>query len=44
MSNAVDHVYSLLRLKAEDPEKYEAEIRFGERYTGSWDDPIGFKS
>ena len=41
MSNAVDHVYALLQLKAENAEKYESEIQFGERYTTDWDDPVG---
>jgi hypothetical protein len=30
MKNAVDHVYALLVLKAENPEEYESKIRFGE--------------
>ena len=41
MGNAVDRVYALLRLKAENPKKYESEIQFGERYTTDWDDPVG---
>jgi hypothetical protein len=39
MKNAVDHVYALLSLKEQDPEKYEAQMRLGERYTAEWDDP-----
>ena len=39
--NAVDRVYALLRLKAENPKKYESEVQFGERYTTIWDDPVG---
>jgi hypothetical protein len=39
MKNAVNQVYKLLRLKADDPEGYERQIAFGERYTLSWDDP-----
>jgi hypothetical protein len=39
MKNAVDHVYELLVLKAENPEEYQSKIRFGERYTARWDDP-----
>ncbi len=39
MKNAVNRVYVLLVLKAEDPAEYEAKIRFGERYTARWDDP-----
>jgi hypothetical protein len=39
MKNAVNRVYGLLVLKAENPEEYEAKIRFGERYTARWDEP-----
>ena len=39
MKNAVDHVYALLCLKNENPEKYDSEIRFGEKYTTNWDQP-----
>jgi hypothetical protein len=39
MSNAVDHLYALLLLKHENPDKYESEIRFAERYTSKWDEP-----
>jgi hypothetical protein len=39
MKNAVNHVYKLLRLKADDPEGYERQIAYGERSTLSWDDP-----
>lgn len=39
MKNAVNHVYKLLRLKAEDPGLYEREIAFGERQSANWDDP-----
>ena len=39
MQNAVDHVYALLCLKQENPEKYESEIRVGESYTTTWDEP-----
>lgn len=37
--NAVDHVYALLSLKNENPEKYESQIQFVERYTATWDEP-----
>jgi hypothetical protein len=37
--NAVDHVYALLVLKAEQPAQYEAKILFGQRYTAKWDEP-----
>ncbi len=39
MTNAVDHVYRLLWLRKRKPQEYEAQIRFAESYTASWDDP-----
>jgi hypothetical protein len=39
MKNAVDRVFALLALRDQDPEKYEFQVRFGERYTAKWDDP-----
>jgi hypothetical protein len=39
MKSAVDHVYKLLRLKADDPERYERQIAYGERCTANWDEP-----
>lgn len=39
MKNAVDHVYALLLLREQDPEKYESQIHFGNRYTAAWDEP-----
>ena len=39
MRNAVNQVYRLLVLKAENPSEYERQIAFGERYTVRWDDP-----
>ena len=39
MKNAVNRIYSLLLLKADDPEGYERQIAYGERCTLSWDDP-----
>lgn len=39
MKNAVNRVYSLLKLKAGDPAGYERQIAFGARNTPSWDDP-----
>jgi hypothetical protein len=39
MTNAVDHVYKLLVLKTDNPEKYERQIQFGARYTQYWDEP-----
>ena len=39
MKNAVNKVYTLLRLKNGDPVAYAREIAFGERYSAGWDDP-----
>ena len=39
MKNAVNRVYSLLRLKADDPKGYGRQIAHAERCTLSWDDP-----
>ena len=39
MKNAVDHIYALLSLKNEEPGQYESQIRLGERYTATWDEP-----
>lgn len=39
VKNAVDTVYKLLWLKQNDPEKYEATVEYGGRYTRSWDEP-----
>ena len=39
MKNAVNRIYSLLLLKADDPEGYERQIAFGELYSAKWDDP-----
>ena len=39
MKNAVNRVYKLLRLKADDPNGYARELALGERYTAKWDEP-----
>ena len=39
MKRAVDRVYTLLSLKAHEPEAYAALVDFGNLYTASWDDP-----
>jgi high-affinity K+ transport system ATPase subunit B len=39
MKGAVDTVYRLLSLKQNDPEKYNATIHLGSRYTQLWDEP-----
>ena len=39
MKKAVDTVYKLLWLKQNDPEKYEATLEFGNRYTRFWEEP-----
>ena len=36
---AVETVYKLLWLKQNDPEKYQATLEFGNRYTRFWDEP-----
>lgn len=41
MKKAVDAVYKLLWLEQNDPEKYEATLEFGNRYTRFWDEPEG---
>ncbi|MHB8521889.1 MAG: hypothetical protein ACYDH9_14165 [Limisphaerales bacterium] len=39
MKAAVSRVYSLLYERESDPERYEAALRLGERYTPRWDEP-----
>ena len=39
MKNAVNRVYTLLRLKTTDPDGYAREIAFGARNAATWDDP-----
>jgi len=39
MKAAVNQVYKLFRLKADDPDGYERQIAYGERCTLKWDDP-----
>jgi hypothetical protein len=39
MKNAVNSVYSLLRLKANDPDAYARQLAYGDRCTLNWDDP-----
>jgi len=39
MQTAVDQIYILLSLKQENPAAYEKQIRFGELYTTTWDEP-----
>ena len=39
IKQAVDTVYKLLWLKQNDPEKYDATLELGSRYTRSWDEP-----
>ena len=39
MKNAVNLIYKLLVLKAENPAEYERQIQFGARYTTHWDQP-----
>jgi hypothetical protein len=37
--NAVNRVYTLLALKAENPLEHEWQIEFGARHTPRWDHP-----
>ncbi len=39
MQNAVDHVYRLLWQRKNDPAAYARNIRFGQRYARTWNDP-----
>jgi len=39
MKNAVNRLYALLRLKADDQDSYARQIAYGERSTLNWDDP-----
>ena len=39
MKSTVNRVYALLVLKASDPDRYAADIAFGERNTTAWDEP-----
>jgi hypothetical protein len=39
MKNAVDKVYTLLWLKAHDPEKYRTFIDLGSHFARDWDEP-----
>jgi hypothetical protein len=39
MKNAVECVYELLCLKAENPEAYQLRVSFAEQYTTQWDEP-----
>ena len=39
MKSAVDQVFVLLLLKAEDPAAYKTRVAFGALYTARWDDP-----
>ena len=39
MKSAVDRVYELLCLRADNPAAYESRIRFGAQYTTRWDEP-----
>ena len=36
---AVNALYKLLWLKQNDPQKYQAQLEFGKRYTRFWDEP-----
>ena len=40
MKEAVDRVYTMLRLKQDEPEQFDALLQFGSVYTSHWDDPV----
>ena len=40
MKKAVDRVYTMLRMKQDDPEGFNHLVQFGSRYTSDWDDPV----
>ncbi len=40
MKKAVDRVYTLLRLKQDEPEQFNTLVQFGSLYTSRWDDPV----
>lgn len=39
MKTAADRVYTLLRLKQDEPEKFNALVKFGSLYASEWDAP-----
>lgn len=39
MKNAVNWVYTLLRMREENPEAFERAVRHGLMYTAQWDSP-----
>ena len=41
MKVAVDQLYELLCLRAENPEEYDFRIGYGGLYTAAWDEPAG---
>ena len=40
MKKAVDRVYTMLRLKQDQPELFDDLVQFGLLYTSDWDDPV----
>ena len=40
MKKAVDRVYTMLRLKQDEPERFDDLVQFASRYTSNWDDPV----
>lgn len=40
MKKAVDRVYTMLRMKQEDPDAFAHLVQFGSLYTSDWDDPV----
>jgi hypothetical protein len=39
MKAATDKLYTLLRVKTEDPARYQRQVEIGQRYTARWDEP-----
>lgn len=40
MTNAVDQVYTLLRLEQEQPETFGTMMQMGDLYTSRWNEPV----
>jgi len=44
MKYAVDNVYALLWLREHAPDRYELQVRSGNTFTKTWDEPLQRKS
>ena len=40
MKKAVDRVYTMLRLKQDEPERFDDVVQSASVYTSDWDDPV----